>query len=113
MRGVMAQQVLDVAIMRQFLDQIVKGTKNTEYRTMSDYWMRRLVDVSKYGEGLDEVELREAITKDKNIKYQSFTAICFHCGQRKLTKKIKEIRVYPCHNWFAIKLGDIIPDTAR
>lgn len=109
----MTQQILNVAIMQQFLDQIIKGTKTTEYRTMSDYWMRRLVDVSKYGEGLDEVELREAITKDKNIKYQPFSSIRFHCGQRRLTKKIKEIRAYPCHNWFAIKLGDTIPDTTR
>ncbi len=103
------RETLNVAIMAQFLDQIIKGAKDTEYRAMSDYWMRKLVDVGKYGEGLDEAELRDAITKDKEVAFRPYKKIRFHCGERKLEKEIKGIRVYPSHGWFAIKLGRTLP----
>lgn len=98
-------ETLDVSILEVNLNPIVKGAKTTEYRTMSDYWMRKLVDVSKYGDGLDIVELRMAIAKDTDVPYRPYKVIRFHCGDRTFEKRIKEIRAYPCHEWFAIKLA--------
>lgn len=95
---------LDVRVFQVFFDQIEKGVKTTEYREMSDYWMHRLVDTSKYGD-LGEAELRDAISKDPDPPYRPFSVIRFHCGGRTLERRITGIRTYPCHDWFAIKLG--------
>lgn len=99
-------KVLFLRVFKQFFDQIAKGAKTTEYRVMSDYWMRKLVDVSKYGDISDEQELRTAITKDQDIKWKPWTSARFFCGDRSIEKKITGIRVYSGHDWFAIKLED-------
>lgn len=95
-----------MSIYKEYLDQIVKGAKTTEYRVMSDYWMRRLVDTSKYGEQ-DEEQLRKLIASDSDVPYRHFDKIRFHCGQRVVTCAIRDIRAFPCHSWFAIRLGEV------
>ena len=46
---------------------IESGEKKEEYRTQSDYWIKRLVDGEYYGsDGLD--------------RYKPFENVCFHLG---------------------------------
>ena len=98
---------LDVRVFQVYFDQIARGAKTTEYRTMSDYWMRRLVDTSKYGRGLTEAQLRAAIAKDPDPPYRPFSRIRFHCGKDTLERAVVSIRAYPCHEWFAIRLAPV------
>jgi len=99
--------LLNVRIYKQYFDAILKGVKTTEYRTMSDYWMRKLVDVSKYGKDITtEQDLRTAIQDDAKPTFRDYDRIRFFCGKQTATYKIVCIRVYPHHDWFAIKLGE-------
>lgn len=98
-------EILDLRVFQQFYDQIAKGVKTTEYRVMSEYWMKRLADTSKYGD-LDEAALRKAMAADADISWKPWRLARFHCGKRSLTKRIVSIRAYPSHEWFAIKLAD-------
>ena len=97
-------ETLDLRVFQQFFDQIAKGVKTTEYRVMSEYWMKRLADTSKYGD-LDEAALRKAMAADTDISWKPWRFARFHCGKRSLTKRIISIRAYPSHEWFAIKLA--------
>lgn len=102
---------LDVSILKENLDQIVKGAKTTEYREMTPYWMERLVDTSKYG-ARDEESLRNLIAGDPDAPYRNFGVIRFHCGERSVSCEVRNIRAFPCHSFFAIRLGKIIDEGA-
>ena len=39
---------INASIKKQYLEQIIKGTKTTEYREMTEYWTQKLVDVESY-----------------------------------------------------------------
>lgn len=105
-------KTLDLRVFQQFFDQIAKGVKTTEYRVMSDYWMRRLADTSKYGD-LDEAALRKAMAADAAIVWKPWRYARFHCGKRSLLMRIVSIRAYPSHEWFAIKLAPVKENKER
>lgn len=95
---------------QQYFDQVARGTKKTEYRTMSDYWIRRLVDVDKYSTN-NLSEIKNGIVSGKLPQhYKDWTHIRFKCGNSYLLCEIKGINVYRGHDIFCIKLGKVTPD---
>ena len=86
---------------------IESGEKKEEYRTQSDYWIKKLVDGEYYGsDGLD--------------RYKPFENVCFHLGytNNTMTFKITSMNVMygevcrqdwgaePNKYYFVIKLGE-------
>ena len=60
---------------------IESGEKKEEYRTQSDYWIKRLVDGEYYGsDGLD--------------RYKPFENVCFHLGYTNTTMTFRIAHIY-------------------
>lgn len=102
----MSGGALHVRVFERFFDAIAGGVKTTEYREMSAYWMRRLVDTSKYA-AADEQELRDAIRRDPDVPWRGWETIVFHCGARTLERRVASIAVFPGYRWFAIRLAPV------
>lgn len=103
-------KTLYVTVYQQFFDQIARGVKKTEYRQMSEYWVKRLVDVSQYN-GMDLQSIRIGLLNGKiEPHWNDYTHIRFKCGKNYLLCEIKGINVYRGHDIFCIKLGKIIKD---
>lgn len=98
-------KVLYATLYQIYFDQIARGTKTTEYRDMSEYWIKRLIDVSKY-DTTDLQEIKNGIVKGElKPHWRDWTHIRFKCGNSYLLCKIKGINVYRGHDTFCIKLG--------
>lgn len=98
-------KVIDMALKAVYFDSINRGVKKTEYRDMSnDYYIKKLVDLSKYP-NMTIDEIRNALIKGAKLHWIKYDAILFHNNNRKLLVEIKDIVVYDHHPTFAIKLG--------
>ena len=98
-------KVLHCSIKEQFLNAIIRGAKRTEYRDMSEYWIKRLVDTSKYNT-TDIEKLCIAICSDPSPKWLHYDQIRFHCANRTASYQIKKIVCYKHYRCFAIHLGE-------
>ena len=97
-------KALHCAIKRQYLDLIQAGTKNTEYRDMSVYWVQRLVVIPA---GTDIQQYRADIISGKvEPTFQKYTHIVFHCEGDTVTLPILGIKTYRGHHLFAIALDN-------
>lgn len=100
-------KVLYATLFQKYFDQIARGTKTTEYRDMSDYWVKRLVDVDKY-ETKDTAAIRNGLVKGTlEPHWKDWTHIRFKCGNHYLLCEIKGIKVYRGHDIFCIALGKV------
>lgn len=100
--------ILNCSIKQQYLDMIVKGAKKVEYREMSDYWVKKICDMSAYSDkyGEDVQELKQALEKGEvKLETKDYDRIRFWCAGQVLTYEIKDIRIYDGHKLFAISLG--------
>lgn len=88
----------NVAILKQYYDQIKAGTKKIEYRQINEYYTKKLiVDGIMPGEG--------------KLKAKHYDTITFyHKGDPPMVVRWEGLFLYPRKNpkWYAIKLGDII-----
>lgn len=99
-------KAINMSIKKVYLDAIRSGAKKTEYRDMSDYWIGKLLDLSKYNKPAEEV--REGLYKGTlEIYPKGWTHIHFWCDKEQLIVEIKDIKTYPNHKTFAISLGKI------
>lgn len=98
---------VNASIKKQYLDMILKGAKTTEYREMTDYWTKKLVDVESY-KGKDVDEVIEGLQTGKlELKPRAIKQITFYCEKKKsAVYKVTGIRAYKGHKLFAIGLGD-------
>ena len=60
---------------------IESGEKKEEYRTQSDYWIKRLVDGEYYG-------------SDDLDRYKPFENVCFHLGYTNTTMTFRIAHIY-------------------
>lgn len=96
---------LHAAIKKQYLDMILTGAKKTEYRDMSEYWGKKILDLSKYGtEDVNEA-INDIYTGKKPVYAKPYDTIVFHCDKQVVRYQIKEIKAYDRHKLFAIQLG--------
>ena len=97
---------VNASIKKQYLDMILKGAKTTEYREMTDYWTKKLVDIESY-KGRDVEEIIEGLQSGElELRPRPIKQISFYC-ERKLgaVYKVTDIRAYKGHKLFAIGLG--------
>ena len=74
-------KTLHLVLKRKWWDMIASGEKREEYRTQSDYWIKRLVDGEYYGsDGLN--------------KYNPFENVCFHLGYTNTTMTFRIAHIY-------------------
>lgn len=102
-------RVLDFALKSVYFDSINRGTKTTEYRDMTDYYIGKFVDKSKY-QGMTDNDIKEKIRKEGKAHFLPLDAIRFHNNGRMLVMSVKGIEVLKGHTTFAIKLGKRITD---
>lgn len=98
---------VDLRLKRVYFESIKRGAKKVEYRDFSnDYYIRLFVDVSKYpGKSLSEI--RDVLVKGGKLHKKDVTHLRFHCQQDVMVVRVEDINVYPGHNIFAIRLGEI------
>lgn len=97
---------VNASIKKQYLEQIEKGVKDTEYREMTEYWTSKLVDVESYG-GKEVSEIIDGIQRGElKLHPRAIKQITFYCERKKSAiYKVTGIRVYRGHKLFAIGLG--------
>lgn len=96
---------LNCRIKKQYLDMITKGAKTTEYREMSEYWVRKIVDTDSYGSKDINDLIDDLINGKTKLKTRDITEICFWCNDQHPVYKVEDISIYRGHKLFAIKLG--------
>ncbi len=96
-------KTLHCAIKREYLDMIQAGTKTTEYREITAYWVERLCRIPA-GRTIEDYR-SDLIGGKVEPVYKPYTHITFHCKGDTLTLPITGIRTYRGHRWFAIGLG--------
>lgn len=100
-------KTLYLTVYRIYFEEIRRGVKTTEYRDMSEYWVSRLIDTSKYG-GKDLDQIREGLIQGKLKPYfVDWQKVRFKCGNNYLFADIDRIEVYKGHSVFAIKLKNV------
>lgn len=102
-------KIIYATLYRQYFDQVARGTKKTEYREMSDYWINRLIDISKYNTS-DISAIKNGLVQGSLQPYwRDWTHIRFKCGNSYLLCEVKGINIYRGHDIFCIKLGKVQP----
>ena len=96
---------VNAAIKKVYLDLIKKGTKVVEYRDMSEYWTKKLVDVESY-KGLTVQEVIDGLQQGKlKLKPRAIDTITFFCEGTRTQYRVLSINTYVGHKLFAIRLG--------
>ena len=99
---------VNARIKKQYLDMILRGAKKTEYRDMSEYWTRKLVDTESYkGKDVNDI-IQELQSGELKLNKRPITQITFWCNEQNVIYKVLDIIVYKGHKIYAIKLGDKI-----
>ena len=99
------EKTIYATLYKQWFDQVARGTKTTEYRVMSDYWVKKLIDTESY-ETKDLSDIKNGIVSGKlQPHWRDWTHIRFKCGNSYVLCPIKGINVYRGHEMFCIKLG--------
>ena len=96
---------LHLVLKRKWWDMILSGEKKEEYRTLNDYWSKRLLNGPYY-------------CGDKIDRYKPFEYVCFHLGYTNTTMTFRIVRLsqgYGVPEWgggnervFIISLGERI-----
>lgn len=105
-------ETIQLALKPIYLEAIRIGAKPTEFRTLDEYYVRKLVDVSKYP-GKSEREIADGL-HDGTLELfpRNIGEILFHesgTGQE-LRVEVKYIKVYRGHHNFCIGLGKVLTD---
>lgn len=101
---------LNMALKTRWYNEIKSGKKKTEYRDMTDYWVGKLLDVSKYGNKSME-EIKSGLSRGKlPIHAKEWTHIRFHNVGRSILVEVKGIKVEEGHRMFAISLGKVLSE---
>lgn len=95
---------IHLSLKTPYFDAINRGTKTTEYRDFTPYYVEKFVDASKYPQMSTE-DIMEHLRKGGKLYPKNIDAITFQNNQRVLTMRVKEIVVLDHHTTFAIKLG--------
>lgn len=79
-------KTLHLVLKHKWYDLIESGEKKEEYRAVTQYWMRRLI------EDVDEVEEGDACCR---VCYADYNHVCFHRGYTSTTMTfiVKSIEV--------------------
>lgn len=73
-------KTLHLVLKRKWWDMIASGEKKEEYRSQSDYWIKRLIEGQYYGsEALD--------------RYKPYENVCFHLGYTNVTMMFKILSI--------------------
>lgn len=96
-------ETLHLVLKRKWWDMIASGIKKEEYRTRSDYWIKRLVDGEYHG-------------NDALDRYKQYEFVCFHLGYTNTTMTFRIVSIsqgYGVLEWgadkkqvFVISLGE-------
>lgn len=99
------KKTLHLVLKRKWWDMIASGEKKEEYRSQSDYWIKRLIDGQYYG-------------SDALDKYKPYENVCFHLGYTNTTMTFRIIGIHQGYGnpeWgggkervFVISLGERI-----
>lgn len=84
---------------------IVSGAKKTEYRDMSEYWVNKILDMSKYNGKTAQEVISDLYAGKVKLYTKPYTTIVFHCDKQVERYRIREINTYRGHKMFAIQLG--------
>lgn len=95
---------INAALKTVFFESINRGTKKTEYREMSQYWIEKIVDFSHYP-GKSWEEIRNILVAGGKLYWNKYKTITFFNNNRHITMEIKDIITADHHTSFAIKLG--------
>lgn len=107
-------KVLNAALKRVWFEAVRVGAKKIEYRDMTEYWMRKLVDLKAYPSDLTETNIKDGIVSgDLPLHPIKYDVICFHCQGDEVTLKWEGLDVYTGHRWFCIKLGDKVSEKKK
>ena len=99
---------VNASIKKVYLNMILKGTKTTEYRDMSEYWTKKLVEVESY-KGKTVQEVIDGLQQGKlKLKPRAIDTITFFCEGTRTRYKVLGITTYVGHKLFAIRLGEQI-----
>lgn len=104
------KKILDMALKMPFFEPICLGAKKWEYRSMTDYWAEKLLDIDKYG-GKNVYEVIDGLMHGTlEVIPRDWTHILFHQsgGTRTLLVEMGEIKVYKGHRSFCIALGNVV-----
>jgi hypothetical protein len=86
--------VLHLTLHRQWFDAIASGEKTTEYRAITDFWTKRLLD-----RHYDEVHFRNGYSFDKPWMRVEFKGLSSEVRNGKLCYAIKLGRVLGMKNY--------------
>lgn len=95
---------INASLKTVYYESINRGTKRVEYREMSQYWIERLVDMSKYP-GKTWEEVRDILRKGGTLHAQKYDTITFFNNGRHMTMKVEGIDIRDHHTSFGIRLG--------
>lgn len=113
------KRVLHLPLRKEWYEMIERGEKREEYRTISPYWMERLLKCSRFpptadGRCLDEQ--CQGCSPANRSRFKEFDTVCFSYGYtlRRMAFECKEITVgqgrsewgAPEHETFIIRLGE-------
>ena len=74
-------KTLHLVLKRKWWNMIASGEKREEYRTQSDYWVKRLVEGQYYG-------------SDSLDRYKPYENVCFHLGYTNTTMTFRIVCIY-------------------
>lgn len=102
-------RTLDFALKNQWFDQIARGRKKVEYRSLDNpYYAQKFVNVDSYsGKSVNDVVkgLKDGTLKPR---WNELTHIRFHCMGRTMLVEVKGIRLERESKVYAIDLGKVI-----
>lgn len=77
-------KTLHLVLKKRWWDMIESGEKKEEYRTISEYWTKRLVD-------------RQYLRSDAMNTYKPYKEVCFHLGYTNITMKFEILSINRGH----------------
>lgn len=110
MNKIDSAKILDMALKPVYLEATRTGAKKVEFRTSTDYWVKKLVDIESYG-GLSVREVFNGLHDGElELKPRDWTHILFHESGSNVTLlvELKSIKFYRGHHGFCIHLGEVV-----
>lgn len=113
-------KTLDLVLKHKWYDMIACGEKREEYRELTEYWIKRLLNLTK--DGQKKNHYFGFIDEDDILGFKNFDAVRFHRGYTSttMTFEIESITIgegreewgaEPGKDYFVIKLGNRINET--
>ena len=103
-------ETIELALKPVYLEAIRMGAKTTEFRKCDEYYVQKLVDMSKYP-NMDARDIMDGL-HDGTLELfpKDIGEILFHesGSGRQLRVKVRYVRFYRGHHNFCIGLGEVI-----